>query len=69
MDAMLVLMIQKQYTKDSCSLRKINAAVFQKASNYSSSISLCLPSTFLLNSSGSLSHNSAASPLRGDALQ
>jgi hypothetical protein len=36
---------------------------------YSSSMSLCLARTFALNSSGSLSHSSAASPFRGDALR
>ena len=35
---------------------------------YSSMSSRCLPRTFFLNSTGSLSHSSAASPFRGDAL-
>ena len=37
-------------------------------SPYSSSTSRCRPMTFFLNSSGSLSHNSAASPFKGEAL-
>jgi hypothetical protein len=42
--------------------------ISKQRSIYSSSISWWRPRTLRLNSSISLSHNSAASPLRGDAL-
>lgn len=41
---------------------------YNRKLHYSSSISRCLARTLRLNSAGSLSQSSAASPFRGDEL-
>lgn len=58
----------KPCTKDSNSPIQSNARKPKYPIHYSSSTSRCRPRTFFLNSSASLSHSSAASPFRGEAL-